>query len=209
MKFNNVLLAICLLGFFANSCSETEQVDDNLITLEPIHLDDIKKLIPSSLLSDSKVSYKNVNGEEKTLSVFFDSIIREVSVNDIKYMQERFSIAFQDSSDLTFRMDLSGNGVYTNEFAVEKTISAFLMPGHSASSSITIDTRNGKIVINEHVDHRDAITLNMTTFTNVFIGKNDFNETGRYDEIMLNLEVGIVAFKDGNKKLWVFDRFEN
>ncbi len=200
-------LSIFIVGLTIFSCSKEEPLVVKK-SLESIKLNDVRNLIPIQLQQNISVVYNDENGNERKLVTSYDSIKRIAKVDESEYNQERFSILYVDPNDSSFTMDISADGVYTSELDVQKTISTHLMPRSQTSSSMVIEVLEGELVVQEWNDFHTSLILNSREFNNVFIGKNDFNETGEYDQIMFNEEVGVVAFKDNNNVLWVFNKFE-
>lgn len=200
-----------LIGILVFSCSEEErEVPVTVSSLSAIELTDVQELIPNQLRLEKSAYYKNESGDIKILDVHFGSVIRPAVVNGIEYMQERFSILYLDPEDELFSMDISADGVYTSQLDIQKLISANLMMTRSqANCSLTVEVVSGKIAVREWNDYHTSISFLSRGFNDVFIGRNDFNTTGKYGQIIFNQEVGIVAYKDDSGNLWVFDGFED
>jgi len=211
MKNRITIYLSIMIGLLLISCSEERNnVTMSESNLTSIELSDVQGLIPNQLKIGKSAYYRNERGESLKLDTHFDSVVRPAVLNGREYNQERFSILYLDPEDQLFSMDISADGVYTNQLEVQKTISANLMtPRSQGNCSLTVEVVSGELATKEWNEYHSSFSFLMRDFKDVYIGRNDFNTTGKYDQIAFSLEVGIVAFKDASSQLWVFDRFED
>ncbi len=91
---------------------------------------------------------------------------------------------------------------------IVKVYGAALMPlDDSGCTWLILHFENGIPVVLSPDRFHESLTLHRRTFENVFFSKSEQYDI--YTEIYVNATQRVVAFRDENNDLWVFDRFEN
>jgi hypothetical protein len=209
------LLFIFSLTLFFQSCSDDSIIID---TVEGSHLTigELRDYIPNNYFEEKSMVFFNESGEEwKLYSSAIESTKDRVHEGE-NYKIDKFEITLFDPDNLSFRIMIVGSTNYATdqegEVAIAKGINGMLMPfNESGNTWARISFRNGKPTMDFGEDFRESVTLNEKEFNEVFItiGKKGFEPHDAYSELDINSEFGVVAFRDENNDLWVFDRFED
>jgi len=208
--FSFLLINLLVLSYSCKSDLDVDATEQNILPseLEDITIEDLENYLPDGLKNNSKVVYINEAGEEWKLTTDYEKITRERDEVDfsINYEHEQFQAVLVDELR-EFKIRISGFGLYTKNLDVQKFISVDLMPfTEGGSAFINVLFENGEPIIDEFSVFDSEIEIYGKTFIDVFSGSDTLAEA--YNEISINKEVGIVSFRDENKELWVFERFE-
>ncbi len=208
-------ILLLLVSVLLMQCSEEINNNDNILQIEGTHLkiDEIKNYLPKEYFSELKLVYIDENGNEKVLNIQSVESIDERELKGMKYTSGSFKVTLYDEGDLYFQIVLHGSANYSNDGkSINKGLSAWLMPfNESGTTWARLRFEDGKPSFLWGDDFREEIVLFSKVFNDVLvtIGKNNLQEQyEKYSELILNSEVGIVAFRDEHNELWVFDRFE-
>lgn len=206
----NLTLFVGLFAFLIVGCTSDDQQPKGG-SLETIHLDDIRNLLPETLLSNTTAVFKDASGAERRFNVVYQDTFLMRSLDGQEYTHEQLAIGYYDDNKPGFRMNIFGIGLYTSDLHPQYSITALLMPGNSSGNAIVdIEVENGINVINPYPFdlYHTSLDILLETFNDVYVGININEEITGFSEIMLNLHKGIVGFRDVNDDLWAFDRFE-
>lgn len=170
-----------------------------------INIDEVKKLIPDAYKKQKKIVYSNNKGQLMTIKVKYEeNDKRPDQYNGINYTYDQFYITLYSETDQGLSIQFSGGANFAGDTIVAKGLTIIVMP--YIISGIDMD-RNGepdkKLSLSEYAANR---TLNGKNFKDVFTSKNEVEKA--YSEVCYNKEFGLVAFRDKNGELFVFERFE-
>lgn len=174
-----------------------------------ITIDEVLSYIPDELKNKTLVVFKDESGNEKKLETSFIEDVKQRTEHGASYTREIFTIRYFSADEPYFRMELTGQGLYSSKLEIKKDLNAMLMPMNpSGSSSVTIEFENGQPVVSMFSTFKENIELNGKAFKNVFFSNSSLTPYDSYSEISVNSTEGVVTFRDETNTLWVFDRFE-
>lgn len=204
MKANIIFLTL----LFIISCKSEEPQFNYQEVVSVAH---IKNYLPHNYFESPTLIYKNEEGEEKQLFINFEENIVERNIADQSYSAEEIIINIFESESSNFRININASSYFVEENKITSDLFASLMlfnPTGSTVNNIAFN-ENGPIVSHFDDFHSNLVLLGRK-FSDVFvaIGKDWDVQYDAYSELNINSEVGVVAFRDKNNDLWVFDRFE-
>lgn len=202
----NFVIALTIIG-----CSTENTTTNGNSNLQHYKIDYVKSYLPSNYFKESNLIYKNSLGEEIIMRTQSKESSSDRIHNGIDYKTDEFNITMynQQSADIT--IVLSGNVNLSTQGNVVATLGGVLMPFNSSGTTwSTIRFEDNKPAISLGDDFRETYNVMDTEFINTYvtIGKNGNEQHSAYSELNINAEQGVVAFRDENNDLWVFDRFE-
>ena len=170
-----------------------------------INIDEVKKLVPEAYKKQKKIVYSNSKGQLMTIGIKYEENDKRPSqYNGINYTYDQFYITLYSEADQNLLIQFSGGANFADDTVVVKGLTIIIMP--YMISGIDID-RNGEpdkgFGLAEYAANK---TLNGKNFKEVFTSKNEVEKA--YSEVCYNKEFGLVAFRDKNGELFVFERFE-
>jgi len=205
----NIVFLISVLLVLA--CSENEN-DLAVTTVEGhyLNVDLVKDYLPDFYFNEAVIVYKNSTGEEWTLNTTSNESVREKTYEGAMYKAGNFEVNLFDPDNLNFHIVLTGSAQYSSA-GIGLNLGGILMPFNASGTTWnSVRFVNGEPVVGLGDDFNESITLYGRTFQDVFvrIGKDGFEQHEAYSELDLNSKEGVVAFRDENNELWVFDRVE-
>ncbi len=189
--------------------------DDKNSTITPtinshLNIDEVKDFLPSAYKNGSILVYKNENNEEWLLSTNYFEAIEERQFEGVMYKNDAFQASIFDSEDHSFQISISGQANYSKPYEVVKSISFDLMPlNPTGTVGVFVRFTDGQPIVNTFSNFHEKLTLNNKVFDAVYVGNSRLNGFEKYSEIYVNKNEGVVAFRDKNNDLWVFDRINN
>jgi hypothetical protein len=203
---NLLLLSLGLVLLAA--CKKEEQLNTNGfvpgMVLEP---EAIMENVPQEYLQDSVfIIFKNADGEEKRIKHVAETFLDTNGiVNGDPYTEKKLSGEFSDPENIEFTASWIATVVYNEDYSLQELLIYSFMFDYA-----------GKIVagniayINREPSHEniwdDSIELLGRTFSGYRQCINE--ERPGYSEMIFNNQYGLIAFRDREEELWVFDRFE-
>jgi hypothetical protein len=142
------------------------------------------------------------------LSISYKEYISPAQYEGQSYTSDKLEISLYMAENLNFLIALIPSANYALQETIVRGLGVIMMPGNLSGSIIGSIrfAENGKPIQGMLDDFRETLILQGKTFKDCFVLKN--NNATAYSEIYINSDVGVVAFRDGVNKLWVFDRFE-
>jgi hypothetical protein len=200
---NFLLFAILILAF-AN-CKVTEKaLDGSHLTIEGP-----RKYIPFQYSTKQNICFTAENGESKCLRISYSDKTVEKQNESLQYSAEQIYIFLVDSVDTEVTILFSGG---TNYWGVDQKKSIYVGCDLLNSDKCTwpfafqVD-KKGNPISDAFTKIEPTKTLNGKVFQECITIKN-FRCSDQYSEMVVNSEFGVVAFRDKNNELFVFDKFE-
>ena len=207
MKY--LLSIICALTIIG--CSSEDDIIRVNSEVEHYRIDYIKSYLPGGYFDGSKLIYKNLNGEDLIMDTRHEESSIDRTHNGMNYKTDGFNIIMYNQQNTNMSIVLSGNVNLSAEGNVVATLGGVLMPSNQSGSTwSTIRFQDGQPAISLGDDFRELYSVHGMQFANTYIkiGKNGNEQHSSYSELNINSEQGVVAFRDENNDLWVFDRIE-
>lgn len=206
IKYLFILIALTVTTF---SCKKDYVSEDSFE--ENLKIDIVREFLPQSYFQKTILVYKNSAKEELKLVVNSKESSAERFFDQKKYTSEQFEITLYNPKNLLFQIILTGNTNYSNSGEIVTTLGGILMPFNSSGSTwSTIRFDNNKPTVSFGDDFHEKILLLDNEFDDVYvtIGKDGNTQHSAYSELDINSKNGVVAFRDENNELWVWDRIE-
>jgi hypothetical protein len=190
--------------------------DDALQDIASTHIsiDELVAYLPESLRKKNTVLYKNEDGAEMWLQTEYTKFTQARTEYDLTYTHDNFKVQFRKDEDPNFYMDMHGYGLFTGDKKVQKVVGAQILPPAilaSSSGSVSVlirfETNSTTPMVTIYDNFEESLILQNKVFKNVYTAVNSYNPNNAYSEIKINSNEGIVAFRDKNDVLWVFERF--
>lgn len=210
----NILFVLLFSIVFSCENDDKQGGDIQLVNEEFIFsIDEVKNFLPEEYFSETSIVYTNNNEE---LILFVDPI---ESKHDLSYSDgsthesETFEIILYNPEDINFQIVITASPNLPDGNTSKATLNNVLMPfNESGSSWNTIRFENEEAIISFGDDFHSTLELSDRIFTDVykrriFPSPNNPNQEVVYSELDINSNEGVVAFRDANNELWVFDRF--
>jgi hypothetical protein len=218
-KMKHILQLILLSLFFITACKEKEPIISiPNTTSEPlafkegvnIPVDDLKLLIPNAYKKGKIAVFKMLNGSEIKFKIkFADSLTIKRELNGIKYTASDFKVDLVPLEKKNYTLGVKPFASFGDEKTLIKGLKfgQYLGFGIAPMNSDIYCTVDGKLdktdPFNFYVASRE---FNGKVFKDVFHRKD--NTLKSYSEVAYQETFGIIAFRDENNELFVFDRFE-
>jgi hypothetical protein len=161
---------------------------------------------------------------EKKIAVYYkDSLGNEMkcSIEKIVKFWDFFNIEFphkECSKEVTFKAKLEGNTILLTSQGKKFNIALIASVGLytywtrlGLNEGLDVEINNDPRIIMSQQIIEDNKVINSIVFrpkTVTILGKNYKNVISQNDNCYIQREVGILAFRDLDNRLWVFDRFE-
>ncbi len=210
----NLLFVFLVFQIFISCKEDIIGVEQPILDIEGsyIRIDEVKDYLPDEYFNESRIIYVDSIGNERILNTNAGESVEQLKFKDMNYKSDKFVVSLYDELQLDFNITISGNAGYINDgLTISKGILFWLMPFNQRGSTLTFfNFKEGKPYLYPGRSFIDSIDLYSNTFYKVLkvIGKdNNQKRHPIYSELILNSDVGIVAFRDKNDDLWVFDRF--
>ena len=211
---NTFKLFLFAFIFLLFGCNQDEAFNTNNGSQEPpvaaahISTTDIVEYLPEEYLQNRKAMYKDRAGNEKLLNSAFIESKEERTEFGRTYSHDRFLVRLFDESDTDFMIEVDGYGLYTQSGEVQKVIGAILMPMNpTGSSSVSVLFEDGQPIVTQFDDFRETVSFFGKSFEKVYLSISTFSVHDSFSEIHFNFTEGVVAFRDKNDEMWIFDRF--
>lgn len=204
---NKLIFSIATLLLIFDCSSDSDQIK----SLEGTHIniDSLKSYIPLLLhIVGTKMIYKNLKGETRTLKIkYYKEFTQDYTSELFNYKSDVFTLEMiDDLSPNNLKISIHGSGNY-NGTQLALGIFAILMPfNESGSMSGTILFKDGEPQVSPFDIFYSKLNLLGNSYNNVYVFTA--SNVKVYSELDINSEVGVVAFRDENNELWVFDKFE-
>lgn len=180
-----------------------------LINADHISVHDLLDFLPDGYMNRVDLIYKDQSGSEKKLKTAFIEGQRERTEYGRKYTYDNFVVRLFSEDDPDFLIEIDGYGLYRQTGEVQKVIATILMPRNpKGSSGVPVIFENGKPTVTMFDKFHESTTILGRTFEKVYFGNSWLTQYDAYSEVYFNFTEGVVAFRDAENKLWVFDRFE-
>lgn len=205
------IIRLIVLTISMISCNE---ITNEPTTIEHLTIDNIKEYLPIEYFVDNEIIFINHLGEELAVKIHPSESTQEKSFNGTNFNADEFEIAMYIEDQAEFRLYLVADVDY-NETGLSRALTGLLMPtneGGSTLASLKFEEKSTPMINAWLNNYYEIISLNGKPFSDVFVfrGMHDGNQLfDAYSELDLNSEVGVVAFRDHDNVLWVFDRFKN
>ncbi len=208
IKMKKIIFGL-LLTILMVACNKEQ------VVLPDLMIEEVKSFLPMFYFEANTLVYTNELGEEKKLNLKLNDAPIIHSNKNNTYNADQIHIELIDPENENFKLDLLGTAQYLGDDAsVSTTLISTLTEVNNPDAGTTLNMIrfvDGMPQATSFVVLRAAIQLNNTTFFGVFsaigsdIVQGDFHS---YSELNINAEFGVVAFRDENNELWVFDRME-
>jgi len=202
------ILSIIIIASFI-SCNQDAA---ELTTInEVLTVNALKEYLPAAYFNESNIVFKNEMGDEWKLSTNAKESISDRMHNQKPYKAEKFEITLFDPDNTYFQIILTGNTNYATSGNLVLSLGGMLMPFNSSGTTwSTIRFLNNQPIVSLGDDFRDLYSVHGNEFKNTYltIGKDGNIQHSAYSELNMNSEQGVVAFRDENNELWVFERIE-
>jgi len=208
---NYILLLIASL-LLCTTCKKGKVEDSQNIEGNHLCISSIMEYLPDAYKNERTLVYKNQAGEIRKLHIAFEEHLTEQTYERQLYTTDSFEGTIYDPAMADFSIVLTGSANFDHgeNNSVVKALSVILMPfNESGSLFACIYFEDGQPYIPPITSEdffRESIELHSQTFQNIFYTTTHQYEV--YDELYFNSDVGVVAFRDGEDVLWVFERFE-
>lgn len=183
--------------------------DEDLMSMPDfLTTDNAKELIPlSSYGTASKVIFKNEEGVEKPLNITIEESQEESMINDFQYTIDQLAIILYDESNADYKINVIATATYSSMNSHIEFLNIILFNIQPANGNIipTIKVESNKEPLLGTLE--PEVQLLDKTFKDVYTNF-DFSETAAYSKIYYTVQYGVVAFKDFEGKLWVYERVE-
>ena len=204
-----LILSLFLSSFFQFGCKDNvaPETPNNLIEGTHLDIEAVKAYIPEELKAQKECVYMNELGDMKTLKVRYREQVTPRVLGGQTYKSDELEITLYDESDPLFQIAMIGSTNYKQDYTVTIGITVMLMPANpqgSILSGIRFD-EDGKPIVTMFDDFSPSITLNGKSFNDCFLLTGTNPEA--YSEIYINSEVGVVAFRDADNELFVFQEY--
>lgn len=211
MSKSKFFVSIIFSIFLLSACKNSEEG----IVVEPtqtdgshLSIDVILNHLPDELNSNNKAVYKSAVGELKNMTIFEKNLVVEHRESEFgNYTADKREISLYEEDDLAAGITLHANANYVPEKnTIARSLSvhlAFFNPAGMAHWTVSFD-ENGPIITPAD-DFHPTLTLDGKTFNDCYI-INGTNPDA-FSEIIVNLEIGVVAFRDINNDLFVFQEY--
>lgn len=197
---------VIILMVFLGSCNNDELhtiSNDKLVDLD---VSSLMKYVPQELKEGkSKVVYKNILGEEKTLDIkeFNEIVDGEVEEKTFQAEYINYWITEANNSSYSISVSLSSNYSDVNTITKSLSVSLYTQVNNGLIADIGI-LEDGSEFFNDRGDK----VLNGILYRDV-ISSLDFGvEDMKFSRIYYNYEKGVVGFHDRDNMLWNLDRYE-
>ncbi len=192
-------------------CSQEDNLSNAEANNQHLKIDYIKNYLPSQYFNESTIVYKNSSGEELKMVSQPKESASDRTHSGINYTTDEFNITLYNEHNSNMTIVLSGNVNLSTQGNIVATLSGVLMPFNTSGTTwSTIRFENSKPTINLGDDFRETYIVLNKEFSNTYvtIGQNGSEQHSAYSELNMNSDHGVVAFRDENNDLWVFDRIE-
>jgi hypothetical protein len=214
MKKITYLLSLLMISIIGSCKKDKMEASSPTIQVTPqytlkeginINIDDVKKLVPENYKKEKKIVYGNSKGNLMTLGVKYVELNKSPSVyNGINYTHDEFYFHLYSETDKNLSIQFNGGANFAGDTILVKSMIILISP--YLLTSIQLD-RNGEpakqFIFGQF---SESIVLNGKIFKNVFSDQNEQEKS--YSQVCYNSEFGLIAFKDKNGELFVFERFE-
>lgn len=216
----NRVFFISILLFSLLACCKDEPIAPIPITppeplkfKEGVHVsvNELKLLIPDAYKKGKIAVYKTLGGKEDKYKIkFTDSLILDRELNGIKYTAAEFRVDMSPLAPQKFSLGIKSIATFGDEKTLIKGIKYgqyFGFENIAYNNSNNITTIDGKFDKTDPFNrYINSYEFNGKIFKDVFRIKN--SSSTKYSELAYNIEFGIIAYRDENNDLFVFDRFE-
>lgn len=170
--------------------------------------DGANKFLPTAYKAQKKVLYKNQTGETKLLSIRFLADAVEYTWGGQTYLSDRIDVALYDETDAYFVIRVLGGANYSQNNQVVHSVAFDLMPGSEfwLLASVLLDENGKRSEPLFFGTFLAEVELNSRKFKECFFSENKGKDA--FSELYVNSTEGVVAFRDKNNELFVFDKFE-
>lgn len=207
MKNISIILLVLALLSCENEMEELIVSENEILSITAV-----KDYLPSSYFNQPNLIYINELGEEWKLSTNLNESITDRIHNQISYKTEQFRITLFDPENNFFQIVLVGSTNLSNSGNTILTLSGTLMPFNPTGSTwATIRFENEQPIVSLGDNFKEEYWANGRQYKNTYINigrNNEQDQHSAYSELNINSEQGVVAFRDENNDLWVFDRIE-
>ena len=208
MRFLAVFVLVLLIAG-CNSKPESPSIEGTHLSLTTI-----PDYLPSEYQTDRTIVFRNAAGDLLSLQLDQYTTEQELDFEGQSYTSDVHHYTLQaQQGPLTYRISLSASANYTGTLAAPQPIESLLSvltPTTPDESVIGIfllaNFQDGEIALMQNADRLADIELFDTTFIDVL---RVYSSTlSALSELIINSDVGVVAFRDLDNELWVFDHFE-
>lgn len=207
---NTILSFAILVSCLQFGCNDsiTPETPTNFIEGTHLDIEAVKAYIPEELKAQKECVYMDESGNIKSLKVRYREQVTPRVLAGQSYKSDELEITLYDESDPYFQIALLGVTNYNpSDYSVIVDLTVMLVPANpqgSILSGIRFD-KDGKPIVTMFDDFHSTITLNGKSFNDCFLLTGTNPEA--YSEIYINSEVGVVAFRDADNALFVFQEY--
>ncbi len=208
------ILSVLLLNFFCKKEVVNNTINEPAVLLKEnahVNVDVVKKLIPEAYKQQKRVVFINKGGETRTFKIYYQDEVLKEELNGIHYTSDAFRIELQSEFDPEILIALNSSAGFKSKTEIGKGLSINFQPSSSTKawtlntfSFLANDEIKDKILLSGYVASKD---YNGKFFKDVFVSPKWDNEPIS-SEIAYNAEFGVVAYRELNNEVFVFDRFE-
>jgi len=190
-----------------------DPIDPEFGQASNLKIDNILEFLPSHLKEENSLIYVNELGNKKKFLAVSAIVNEEYSDGSGTYTAQQIDISLiEQDAPYPFTLALTGSAGYDGDipgWSLHAFVYQFLTQEKTWLSLIF--TESGEITTFGAAKYDGTITLLGREFNDVYSKVGADNEGQAYNsfsEIMINSDIGIVAFRDRENELWVFDSVE-
>ncbi|MBV6652919.1 MAG: hypothetical protein KI786_04140 [Mameliella sp.] len=196
---NNILF-IFLFAVF--SCTDTS--DTSVNKLSDLSVESLEQFVPINYLEEnSKVIYRNENGEEIIFEIVSSTTTEMSKVNDLEYDRELKSYSFKNDN-LNYSLNILMTAQYYDRNTILESIDCSLFTGANNGwiPMIRLDGSGNTLL-----GSRGDMTLGQRTFYDVISSLEPATSDFKFSKIFYNYEFGFVGFHDAENQLWYLKQY--
>ena len=172
-----------------------------------IKLPDAINFFSSDFKIASVITFKNDKDESLDMNIDYQELIALSKVGGKDRYHESNTISLYYDEYPNYPIVLKGTGLFEqgtdNVYPFLQISFMYTDEKNALIGSLDINNAFPDVGVESKIVH-DEIKLNSKNFNNVYIITNE--ETDAYSEFYYSRQIGVVAFRDENNELWVYDK---
>lgn len=204
MKSNYITLFFLLLLGFVFSCNNDEEGSSGLDGSH-IEISELSNFLPSAIRSGNNVNFRSPADAQLTLMTDYRESVDEQTLGEDSFTSDRFLVSMTEGASGDYIINLVGSATSDT-----KSFNVLLIPANGTDpvrGAIPFDHITGTSIGQpSQGEFFSSLDLGGMAFTDVFKFNREISSS--FSELYINEEVGVVAFRDGDNTLWIFNGFE-
>ncbi len=208
-----LIFKILFVALLLNACATSSTSDIEPTKIDMVKITELKLKLPSEIFSKKAVYFKDKNGKDVKINLFYTELKDQLTHNDgFLYTRERGRIVYESKEQkILVSIDLSSQLSYNSSSTPQYSLHVGNNVNDHAtdllSQIILLYSSNlTKIAGNTLIREVETETILGKTFKNVF--HSTYEKDFYKNQLGFNMTYGVVSLNDFDGNLYVFDRFE-